>query len=103
MAFALKLTLNPHAPQLRRGVRESLEAAHRHQLLIDETDKKLTAVAQINLLDCHEVSFLLLLTHAQRESSDGTAMKCEYRFSMFGSVTNETHRCDDVPGWPAEP
>src|SRR5208283_2842578 len=103
MAFALKVTLNSHSPQLCRGVRESLEAAHRDQLLINETDKKLAAVAKINLLDCHEVSLVLLLIHAQRKSSNGAAMESEHRLLVFGSVTNETHRCDYVPSWLAGP
>jgi hypothetical protein len=48
----LQIARDSHPPQLSQTIREPLETAHRDKPLGDETQKELTAAAQINLLDC---------------------------------------------------
>jgi hypothetical protein len=89
--LTLQVARNPHTPQLSYSIRDRLETTHRNQSLVDETKKKFAAATQVDDLDVHEVSFILLPAHAQGKSFDGTTMKRQHRLLVFGLVANEAH------------
>ena len=64
MTPSLEVAGDPHTPHLSQTLSEPFEAAHRNEPLADEAKQELAPVAQVDVLNRHEVSLVLLLGQA---------------------------------------